>query len=220
MEDTLEKAATRAIQSAFSKTSFTFSGGVTGYSPSGNGGGSGVFANGRGGGVGTGGIGTYRERQSSMGAGDFTHSTFFGNNSFNTEMRNVTRVMSSLNSAMRQRQSIIDKGSRTGHMSYNDSIRIDNTSDSINKQNGGFASAKRDYSGRLGEIRNNNLNLENRISSANAMGENTQQLRLELKQGRELANAYQKYIEAINQATDAIKTQDVAVNGTGETSKG
>ena len=209
MSDSLGKAAAKAMQDAFKA--------------SGNGGGSGsgpvMFG---------GSVSRYRRDKSANGTknedgnrtpgGDFRYNGALGK-SFNAELRDVSKNLSALNASMNRRNSIIAQASKTGHMSYNQNIELGNTRESVTSAtsaSGGptFRSAADSYKEKLAGIQNNTESLKATIAKKGAIGLDTRDEQMQIQQNDELAVSYQKYIEAINDATKTLKSQPMANGAT------
>lgn len=209
MSDSLGKAAAKAMQDAFKA--------------SGNGGGSGsgpvMFG---------GSVSRYRRDKSANGTknedgtrtpgGDFRYNGALGK-SFNAELRDVSKNLSALNTSMNRRNSIIAQASKTGHMSYNQNIELGNTRESVTSAtsaSGGptFRSAADSYKEKLAGIQNNTDSLKATIATKSARGLDTRDEQMQIQQNDKLAYSYQKYIEAINDATNTLKSQPMANGAT------
>lgn len=209
MSDSLGKAAAKAMQDAFKA--------------SGNGGGSGsgpvMFG---------GSVSRYRRDKSANGTknedgtrtpgGDFRYNGALGK-SFNAELRDVSKNLSALNTSMNRRNSIIAQASKTGHMSYNQNIELGNTRESVTSAtsaSGGptFRSAADRYKEKLAGIQNNTDSLKATIATKGARGLDTRDEQMQIQQNDKLAYSYQKYIEAINDATNTLKSQPMANGAT------
>ena len=161
-------------------------------------------------------VGSYRERVNAGGGGDFTTTANMGNKDFNSAIQDVNRNISTLNSAIRERSRTTTVASRTGRITYNQNERMRSTSESITS--GTYAKAKDAYQKQLESLDTNYNKLQDQLNTAKAPGSNAssdsiKSIELQIKQNQELSNAYQKYIDALNNAASSLKEQDASMSG-------
>lgn len=194
ISDNMGKAAAKAIQDAMRQSGrggipFSFSDSYSGKGAS----------------------SSYREKVNSEGRGDFAKNSAISNTVYN-EMRNISKNMSALNSAMRDRQNVIGRAAKTGHMTFNESVRIGNTESSVNStERGTYGGTRKAYESKFESLKASFASTQAKIENAKSP-EEKKAAQLQLKQSRELAIAYQKYIDAMDDAAKALDSQSTIMS--------